>query len=46
MSEVRVKNKYMYYLENVVETKSVAKLVCKGPAQIERRCGTARKAAV
>ena len=42
------RNEYMWidYLECVVETEPVAELVGESPAQIERRCGTARKAAV
>jgi len=42
------RNEYMWinYLECVVETEPVAELVSESPAQIERRCGTARNAAV
>lgn len=37
---------WINYLECVVETEPVAELVSESPAQIERRCGTARNGAV
>jgi hypothetical protein len=37
---------WINYLECVVETEPVAELMSESPAQIERRCGPARNAAV